>query len=260
MPASETTEAAGKVTVPHLDYFTKIVHHEAYASISPLKPELSARGKNIVVTGGGTGIGKQIALEFGRAGARSVSILGRREDRLKNAVEEIIAAATDKTTISTYEMADLMKREEVDDAMRSIAAKVGKLDILVSNAGVLPNLGPIVGYDSDELMRGFNVNVLSAFNAVQAFLNSATPSPMIINISTCITHMAPMPGVSGYATSKAANLKMMDYFAAENPHLHIVNVQPGTVTTEMSEKAQVEGKDAGKSSSSCSTKKSADRP
>lgn len=54
--------------------------------------------------------------------------------------------------------------------------------------------------------------------------------------------MAPMPGLSVHGSSKIATVKMMDYFAAENPHLHIVNVQPGTVDTEMAAKAGMKGK------------------
>lgn len=235
------------LVIPKMVYFTKVVHHGGYERISPLRPELSAEGKNVVVTGGGTGIGQSIAVNVARAGARSVSILGRREDRLKVAMEVMTAAATDNKSIFIYEVADLMEREEVDKAFGTIVAKAGKLDILVSNAAALQTLGPFAGYNANEFMRGFDMNVLSASNAVQAFLQLAGPDPMDINISTAVTHIAPMPGASGYATSKAANLKMMDYFAAENPKLHIVNVQPGAVDTEMSAKGGIKGQDSGMS-------------
>lgn len=234
------------IVVPELVNFTKIAHHKAYSRISPLKPELSANGKNVVVTGGGTGIGKAIALAFAQAGAQSVSILGRREDRLKSTVDELRNSASSKSSVSQYEVCDLRHAEEVRAAFDSIVKTVGKIDILVSNAAVLPDITPLAGFNTDRFMQGFELNVLTALNAVQAFLPRSVPKPMVINISSCIAHMSAMPMVSGYAVSKAANLKLMDYFAAENPELHVVNVQPGTVKTEMSEKAGAPGKDSGK--------------
>ncbi|KAK3678626.1 hypothetical protein LTR78_001924 [Recurvomyces mirabilis] len=152
-----------------------------------------------------------------------------------------ISSAT--SSIVTYKAVDLMKPKDVHEVFQAVAGQVGKIDILVSNAAALPALGPLTSYDSSESMRGFDLNVLSAFNAVQAFLPHAGPRPLIINISTALAHFAPMPGASGYGTSKAANLKMMDYFAAENRSIHVVNVQPGTVTTGMSAQVGVKAPD-----------------
>lgn len=247
MTSTETT-TSGQVTIPELFYFTKAVHHETYDRISPLRPEVTAHGKNVVVTGGGTGIGKAIAIAFAQAGAKSVSILGRREDRLKTAIDDLRSAATSDASVFQYGVADLKDRKQIDKALDSIVKEVGKIDILVSSAGVLPELGPLATIDASNFMKSFELNVLTALNAVQAFLPRAGPHPIIISVSSCIAHMSPMPNVSGYAVSKAANLKMMNYFAAENPNLHVVNLQPGTVATEMSESAGVQPHDLSKSS------------
>lgn len=229
------------VAVPQMDYFTKVAHHDTYDRISPTRSEVSALGKNIVVTGGGTGIGKAIALAFAQASARSIAILGRRADRLEVALEELKNAATSDKTILLYEICDLADQTQTVSAFDSIVKYVGPIDILVSNAGALPDLGPLRSFDASNFMRSFELNVLTALNAVQAFLPRSTPRPMIISVSSCIAHISPMPNVSGYAVSKAANLKLMDYLAAENPELHLVNLQPGTITTEMSAKAGVPG-------------------
>nr|POE51589.1 glucose and ribitol dehydrogenase like 2 [Quercus suber] len=190
MSAAYEVEESAKVVPPSMFYWSKTVHHKVYDRISPLKPELSARGKNIVVTGGGTGIGKSIAMSFAQAGAQSVTILGRREKQLTEALKEMTVAATDEHSVLMYQVADLMKREEVDKALASVVAKVGKLDVLVSNAAALPKLGPITSYDASEFMRGFDMNVLTGFNAVQAFLPVAKPDATIINISTALAHFA----------------------------------------------------------------------
>ena len=227
--------------IPQMDYFTRTARHDTYQSISPTRPELSVSGKNIVVTGGGTGIGKAIAIAFAQAGAKSVAILGRREDRLISAVTEVRAAAASPDSMFLYEVCDLMKREEVERTFQTLLNKTGPTDILVSNAGSLPDIGPVRSLQADSFMYSFDLNVRTALNTMQAFLPRAAPNPTVISVSSCIAHISPMPNVGGYAVSKAANLKLMDYFAAENPDLHVVSLQPGTVTTEMSAKVGVPG-------------------
>ena len=220
--------------VPDLVSFTKAWHSAAYDAISPLRPELSATGKNVVVTGGGTGIGKAIATAFSQAGAASVSILGRREDRLKTSLASMTGVKNARTKLQ-YEVADLCKREEIERAFSNITAKVGKIDVYVSNAGVLPTPGAVATIDPGEFLYGWNINVMGALNGAQVFLSHAAPNAILLSISTGIAHFAPMPGMSAYAATKVANTKMMDYFAAENPSLHVVNVQPGVVSTEMND-------------------------
>lgn len=215
--------------------FTKTWHNTPYPAISPSREELSATGRNVVVTGGGTGIGRAIAIAFAEAGAASVSILGRREDRLQKAKQAIIAARSSQKTAVNYEVADLNKRSEVDKALQSIADQFGQIGVFVSNAAVLPEPGLVATGDADNFMFGLEMNVRSAFNAIQAFVPRAAPQAVLLSISSGAAHVAPVPGMGAYATSKAANLKMMDYFAAENPSLHVVNVQPGLVETEMTE-------------------------
>lgn len=126
-----------------------------------------------------------------------------------------------------------------------IANEFGKIDILVSNAGVLPPFGPIVGYNAEDLVRGFEGNVLSAFNAFQAFLPLAGSDPINLNISTCLANIAQLPMASAYAITKAAALKMMEYLGAENPHLRVISVQLGWVPTDMNGH-QAEAPDVGK--------------
>lgn len=220
------------VDLPSLDSLTKTWHTEPYPAISPTRPELSAKGKNVIVTGGGTGIGRAIAVAYAQAGAKSVSILGRRIDKLKEGAEVISKEATKETKV-LCEKADLSDRSQVDAALKSITDQVGKIDILVSNAGFLPTPGMLLNYDPALLMQGFELNVLTTLNILQAFVPLAGPEPIVINVSTAIAHFRPVPGSGGYGVSKAANLKMVDYFAWENPQIHVVNLQPGYVPTDL---------------------------
>ena len=61
---------------------TKVWHDTAYDAISAKRPELSAKGKSVLVTGGGTGIGAETAYVFASAGASRIALFGRREQPL----------------------------------------------------------------------------------------------------------------------------------------------------------------------------------
>lgn len=224
--------------------FTKTWHTEPYPFISPTRPELSAAGKNVVVTGGGTGIGKAIAIAFAQAGAASVSILGRRIDRLQTAEADIASAGPETRTL--IEVADISQRASIDGALNSIVSQVGNIDVFVSCAGMLPIQGPVTGYDEAEFRRALDLNVVGAFNTVQAAIPLVAPGGKVFNISSCIGHFAPMEGMMTYSVNKAAITKMFDFVAAENPKLHVVNVQPGVIDTEINADIDVQGVDKGK--------------
>lgn len=230
------------MVIPPLPSLTKTYHHKPYPAISPSRPELSAAGKNVVVTGGGSGIGKAIAIAFAQAGAKSVSILGRREHYLKAAVKEIESAAINDTKV-LYQATDLLKRDEVSGAFHSIVSQVGKIDVFISNAGYGADQVPLAKYDPDHFMHAFDMNVRTALNAIQVFIPLAAPNATLISVSSGVTHIRPIPQTGAYGASKAANLKMVDYFAAENPELNIFSIQPGIVATEMSEKVNVDSPD-----------------
>lgn len=89
-----------------------------------------------------------------------------------------------------------------------------------------------------------NTNILGALYTVRGFVRYAAEGAHVLHISTCISHIPPLEaGVSVYAASKAAAAKMFDYIALENPELHVVNVHPGLVDTDMSRKSGHGGMD-----------------
>lgn len=234
--------------VPTFTSFTKTWHNQPYDAISPLRKELSAAGKAVVITGGGTGIGKAIATAFARAGARYVAMLGRREETLKAAVSEISSIINkDSSTMVQYEVVDLGNRKAVKTALKRICTlQDSKVDIMVSAAAALPKPGPALAIEDDDFMEGFEYNVRTTLNTIHAFLPHASDGAMLLNISSGIVHLRPLPGVAAYAASKAAAMKMIEYVQVENPGLHVVSVQPGNVTTAMTLQLGVEGKDDGR--------------
>lgn len=210
---------------------TKTWHTMPYSFISSTRPELSAEGKNIVITGGGSGIGKAVGLAFAKAGARSISIIGRRADVLRTAEAEI---AAHKTTVLSV-TADLADKDQTLAAFQLLSRKIGKIDVLVSNAGAYDS-GHMATYSANSLMRTLELNVVTALHACQAFLPFVGPDPILLNTTSDMACMPAKEGWHGsgpYSISKAAALKFMDYFAAENPHIRVINVQPGWIPTEM---------------------------
>ena len=139
--------------------------------------------------------------------------------------------------------ADVTQRAQVQNAFAKTVTEVGRLHILVNSAGVLPNPGPIATADAEVLQSIFSANVFGTLNAAQVFLEYAAAEPVLLNINSGISHMAPLRSMGVYAASKAANAKVFDYLCHENPHLHVVNVQPGVVNTEMNRDGKVQTQD-----------------
>jgi citronellol/citronellal dehydrogenase len=90
------------------------------------------RGKVALVTGGGTGLGKATAIELARCGA-SVTIAGRREDVLREAMEEIRACTREGN--GDWHTADVREPDEGERLVKSVLERHGRLDLLVNNAG-----------------------------------------------------------------------------------------------------------------------------
>lgn len=224
--------------IPPFLSFTKAYHNKPYAFISPTRPELSVAGKNVVVAGGGTGIGKATAVAFAQAGAASVSILGRRRNRLEEAARDIASAGAGTRVL--YESVDFSQTEAAETGLKKIADQVGQIDIFIWSAGILPKVAEVQGYNVEDFRHGLELIVVGAFNALQALLPLAAADAKIFNISTGIAHMKPIKGLFNYALTKLAAVKMFDYLAAESPGLHVVNIQPGVVNTEIN---KVEGQD-----------------
>ncbi|KAF3396963.1 Short chain dehydrogenase andI [Talaromyces pinophilus] len=186
--------------------FTKTWHSKPYPFIDPSRPELSAVGKNVVITGGGSGIGNAVAVAFAKAGAKSVSIVGRSADRLKRGAEKIQSAIPPNgATKVISEVADLLVKSQIDAALQSIVAKVGKIDVFVSNAGVLQQPGPITPYDVDLFLSGVSDGIRTAFNAFQSFLPVAGSDAVMLNTSSCVATISPVPGIPAYAPGWVAS-------------------------------------------------------
>ena len=188
-------------------------------------------GKSILVTGGGTGIGKATALALTAHGAR-VTISGRREGPLTEAAREIGCRA----------VAGDITRAEDRSAMISaaLAEGAGRLDAVVNNAGNMLR-GPIEALSEAALLAVFNSNVIGAM----MLTGLATPHlektrGSIIFLGSAHTRRA-FPGACAYAATKGAIQTLTGVLAAElGPRGIRVNcVVPGGVLTQINIRAGV---------------------
>ncbi|KAL7947977.1 hypothetical protein V8C42DRAFT_363477 [Trichoderma barbatum] len=216
--------------------YTKEFHHEPYAAISPSRPELSTKGKNVVITGGGGEIGAAIALSFAQSGASNIALLGRTESTLLKS-KQAVNAKYPETTVHVI-TADLADEASVTAALGKFASVAGKkLDILVANAAVLPDPGTLLGTEASVWLSGFDINLKGAFNLVRAFVPLAEKNATLINVTSSVAQFPFVPGSSSYHGSKLAAVKIFDYLHFENPDLRVLQFHPGVVESNMSKKS-----------------------
>ncbi|ETY72580.1 oxidoreductase [Lactiplantibacillus fabifermentans T30PCM01] len=178
------------------------------------------QNKVAIVTGGGSGIGKDIALKLAQDGAQ-VIITGRTEATLAD-------SASQHDNID-YQVTDVTAKEAITALMDKIKTTYGHLDILVNNAGVAP-VTPLRDVQDDEITTTFNINVFGIIYMTQAALPLLQASQgNIINISSTVADR-PMANMSVYSASKAAVRALTVSWAKElapaNIRVNTVNVGP----------------------------------
>lgn len=220
---------------------TKTWHTAKYPSIDPSLPALSSAGKNIVISGGGSGMGPEIAKAFAQSGAASIALLGRTEATLLETKQQIEAKYAN-TEVATY-VTDIISASALEQALAAHEKVNGKLHILVANAGYMASGRSIVDSDAEDWWTGFEVNVKGNFNLVRAFLPQAVSDAVVLNTNTAAAHAPYFAGMSGYSASKMAGAKVFDYLHYEYPEMFVLNIQPGVIQTGMTAKAVEAGVD-----------------
>lgn len=151
-------------------------------------------GKIALITGGGTGIGLDIAKKYVEEGAY-VYITGRRENKLQEAVSTIGKNID-------YVVADVTKKEGMEKVAEKIKNEKGKLDILIANAGV-GNYIAIEDVTLEEFNRVMYTNVLGTYYCAQVCLPLMKEGSTII-LNTSVTASSGLPNFSLYIAAKSA--------------------------------------------------------
>jgi len=190
-------------------------------------------GKNAVVTGGGTGIGRAIA-EILAANGCHVIISGRREEKLR----EVCAAFTGSGKIG-YGAADVSDRDSSDALFDYCHQELGQIDILVICAGVNIQRRSMAETAPDDWDRVMAINATGAYNAMHAVLPAmrARHDGLIVNVSSVAGIRASSLGGIAYSAAKFAQTALGTAVAREvGPEgVRVTNIYPGEVNTPILE-------------------------
>ena len=191
------------------------------------------RGKVVIVTGASSGIGYDAAREFARRGGTIVGV-ARREPHL----QRLVAECRNWSPSSSYLCGDLGERAFAERVVTDTAARHGRIDVLVNNAGI-PSHNQIYDVTADDVERLMRVNFLASVWTTLAVIPHmlAQGGGTIVNVSSVSAKVSP-PRETAYAASKCA----MEGFTAglwndlAGSNIHAALVVPGPIDTEIWEK------------------------
>ena len=196
----------------------------------------SFEGQVALVTGASRGIGAETAKALAAAGAHVV--LTGRDTKALEAVEEAIFSAGGSATIAPV---DLAEPDGIARLATALAQRWDKLDILVINAALLPQLSSVADIDQRAWNKAMTVNVLATQALIANFdrLLRASPDGRIVGLTSTVAQ-APRAFWGAYASTKAAFEVLLDCHAQEVQNISKVRVaivNPGATRTAMRARA-----------------------
>ena len=203
--------------------------------------ELNLAGKRAVVTGAGSGIGREIAARFSAAGA-AVAVC----DVVKDAADKVAADLSGKGGRAEAYAVDVSDFAAVQQLCEQIAADLGGIDILVNNAGITrDNL--LLRMSEAEFDRVIAVNLKGTFNFTKACFRGLMKNRWgrIINIASVIGQMG-NAGQANYAAAKAGIIGLTKSAARElaSRNVTVNAIAPGYIATAMTEKLDTAAREA----------------
>jgi len=207
--------------------------------------QLSLKGKKVLITGGTSGIGRQIALTFAQHGA-SVAVFGTNRERAAQVLQELKSHKVSDEQQFLAEIVDVSKKEDIDATINDILEKWGSIDVLINNAGITRD-GLLMKMTEEHWDEVMDVNLKSVFNTCHALVRPMMKarSGKIINISS-VVGLTGNAGQVNYSASKSGVIGFTKSLAQELATRGIcVNcIAPGFIETRMTDKltdAQREG-------------------
>ena len=192
---------------------------------------MQLENKTAVITGGGRGIGRAIALAYAREGAE-VCVTARSTDEIEQVAEEIRGLGRMALAIPC----DVTDRHAVESMMQTAGEQLGRIDILVNNAGGGLERKPVGDDDPDNWRAVINVNLIGTYNCARSALPflKADGGGTIINVGSGMGHQA-RANNSSYNSAKAAIWMFTRCLAMEvwSDNITVNELIPGPVYTEL---------------------------
>ena len=196
---------------------------------------MNLKGKNALVTGGGRGLGKAVAVALANEGV-NVGITGRNEESLKTTVAELEKLGVK----AAYSVFDVEEMAQVEQGVASIASQLGGIDILINNAGV-GDFGSFEDMPVETWEKVMKVNLFGVYYVTKATLPYLKQNKEgdIVNVAST-AGLKGAPNMSAYCASKAAVISLSQSLMAElrKFNIRVITLTPSTIATDMS----IEGK------------------
>jgi glucose 1-dehydrogenase len=194
-------------------------------------------GRNAIVTGGSTGIGKATAQRLAREGAGvCINYYSEQEADGARALAEEIGRQGQVAAIAVQ--ADVAQEDQVKRMVKQTKDELGGLDLLVNNAGIEKQI-PLLEMELKDWEAVLQTNLTGAFLCMREAANAmvaADAKGVIVNMSS-VHEFIPWPGFAHYCASKGGMKLLMETAARElaPKNIRLVNIAPGAIVTPINE-------------------------
>lgn len=187
-------------------------------------------GKVVLITGGSTGIGAEVARLLAARGAK-VAVAARRADKLEAVVAEIAAQGGDAKAYTL----DVTDKRQVEAVVAAVVTDFGRLDVLINNAGLMP-IRPMSEVNTDEWDAMIDVNLKGTLYGIAAALPRflAQDRGHIINLSSVAGVKVFAPGGTVYSGTKFAVSAISEGLRQEvGDKVRVTSIAPGAVDSDL---------------------------
>jgi NADP-dependent 3-hydroxy acid dehydrogenase YdfG len=187
-------------------------------------------GKVVLITGGSTGIGAEVARLLASRGAK-VAIGARRKDKIDEVAAHIVSEGG---TARGYAL-DVTRKQEVEAVVQAVVTDFGRLDVLINNAGLMP-IRPMSEVNTDEWDAMIDVNLKGTLYGIAAALPRflAQESGHIINLSSVAGIKVFAPGGTVYSGTKFAVSAISEGLRQEvGDKIRVTTIEPGAVDSDL---------------------------
>ena len=206
---------------------------------------MNIRRKNVIITGAGSGLGKELAIQMLKKGC-NVAAVDINEDNLN-----LLKSGLNTNKLNTY-VVDMGSDESIKHFREVYKQDYSDVDIIINNAGIIQPFVNVEKLDDNTINKVMNVNFFGPVNLIRYFMSDLTKDrseQYIVNVAS-MGGFFPFPGQTIYGASKAA-LKIFTeglYAELEQTNVRVMIVLPGAMNTNITKNSNVEVKGTKESS------------
>lgn len=197
---------------------------------------MRAKGKNIIVTGGGGGVGRELVIQLLKKGATVLAI-----DINLEALNETVKIAGDSSKLFVY-VVDISKKEDINSFAEQVIKEHRVIDGIINNAGIIQPFVHLNELEMDRIERVMNINFYGTLYMIKEFLPYLLlrPEAHIVNVSS-MGGFLPVPGQSVYGASKAAVKLLSEGLSSElvDTNVKVSVIIPGGIATDIKKNSNI---------------------